>query len=201
MPGIFSSIDSYIKNVVRSYYSKEGKLPDWFPYVGEVVSFASVPSYQRYSFTKPQSGVTIRGVPDEVFQLEDGTYHIVDYKTTRLTAAQGGLFPMYEVQLNAYAYIGNRTFFSPVSALSLIYLDPDTDMASNPNLLSRSEDDLMLGFTLKVRGIDIKPDHFIEELLQRANEINEAGIPPEHTSACRDCELLERLIEIALLES
>jgi len=201
MPGIFSSIDSYVKKVVRRFYEKEGKLPDWFPYVGEVVRFASVPSYQRYNFTEPQSSVTLRGVPDEVFQLEDGTYHIVDYKTTRLTAAQGGLFPMYEVQLNAYAYIGDRTFFSPVSALSLIYLDPDTDLASNPNLLSRSEDNLMLGFTLKVRGIDIKPDHFIEELLQRANEINEAEMPPEHTSACQDYELLERLIEIASLES
>jgi hypothetical protein len=108
---------------------------------------------------------------------------------------------MYEVQLNAYAYIGNRTFFSPVSALSLIYLDPDTDLASNPNLLSRSADNLMLGFTLKVRGIDIKPDHFIKELLQRANEINEAEISPEHTDTCRDYELLERLIEIASLES
>lgn len=199
MPGIFSSIDSYVKNVVRQYYNKEGKLPAWFPYVGEVAELAKVPSYQRYSVTEPQSGVTLRGVPDEVLQLDDGSYHIVDYKTSRLTAGQGALFPMYEVQLNAYAYIGNRTLFSPVSSLSLIYLDPDTDLSSDPDLLSRSEGNLMLGFTPKVRGVEIKPDHFIEELLQRAAEIDVEEVPLEHTSTCRDCELLERLIEIATL--
>ncbi len=201
MPGIFSSIDSYVKNVVRSYYGKEGKLPDWFPNVGEVTNIMDIPSYQRFSIVDPESGVTLRGVPDEVFQLDDSSFHIVDYKTSRFTAAQGGLFPMYEVQLNAYAYIGNRTLFSPVSSLSLIYLDPDTDLSSDPDLLSRSQDNLMLGFTPKVRGVEIKPDHFIEELLQRATEIDTGEVPPEHTSTCRDYELLERLIEIATIGS
>ena len=106
---------------------------------------------------------------------------------------------MHEVQFNAYAYIGNRTFFSPVSSLSLMYLDPDTDFSSNPDLLSRSEDNLMLGFTPKVRGVEIKPDRFIEELLQRATEIDAEEAPPEHTSTCRDRDLLERLIEIVTI--
>ncbi len=199
MPGIFSSIDSYVKNVVRRYHERERRLPDWFPPVGEVASIAEIPSYQRYSFAEPKSGVTLRGVPDEVFQLKDGSFHIVDYKTSRLTSAQGGLFPMYEVQLNAYAYIGNRTLFSPVSSLSLIYLDPDTDLSSNPDLLDRSEDNLMLGFTPKVRDVEIKPDHFIEELLRRAAEIDAEEAPPEHISTCRNCDLLERLIEIVTI--
>jgi ATP-dependent exoDNAse (exonuclease V) beta subunit len=45
-------------------------------------------------------------MPDDVFELEDSTYHIVDYKTARLTETQDELFPKYEVQINAYAYIG-----------------------------------------------------------------------------------------------
>lgn len=201
MPGIFNSIDSYVKNVVGMYYSKEGKLPKWFPYVGDVVKVERTPSYQQFGTTDPQTGITLRGMLDHVFQLQGPTYHIVDYKTARLTAAQDELFPRYEVQLNAYAYIGNRTFFSPVSALSLIYLDPDTDFYSDPELLNRSDDHLMLGFTPKVKTVDIKPDNFIEGLLQRANEINEKEVPPEHTYAGQDCELLERLIGIATLGS
>ena len=201
MPGIFSSIDSYVKNIVRRYREKEGKLPDWFPYLGEVINLAEVPSYQRYAVTEPKSGVTIRGTPDDVLELKDGSFHIIDYKTARLTAAQGGLFPMYEVQLNAYAYIGNRTYFSPVSLLSLIYLEPDTNWTSDPDLLSRSEDCLMLGFTPKVKSVEIKPDHFIEGLLQRASKINGEEAPPQHTHTCKDYELLERLIEIATLGS
>ena len=55
--------------------------------------------------THEETGVTLRGVPDELLHLEDGGYHIVDYKTTRGSSVQHSLYPAYEVQLNAYAYI------------------------------------------------------------------------------------------------
>ena len=199
MPGIFSSIDSYMKNIVHRYYDKEQKLPEWFPPIGDVLKWEKVPSWQKFQIIDPQTGVTLRGTPDDVFQLQNYNYHIVDYKTARLTAAQDKLLPRYEVQLNAYAYIANRTFFSPVSALSLIYLEPDTDFYSEPDLLNRSDDHLMLGFTPKIKNVDIKPDSFIEGLLNQANEIDKQEIPPEHTYAGQDCELLERFIQIATL--
>lgn len=196
MPGIFSSIDSYVKNVVHRYYEQEQKLPAWFPYIGEVVKPEKVPSWQKFQIVDPQSGVTLRGTPDDVFQLQDSSYHIVDYKTARLTTKQDELFPSYEVQLNVYAYIANRTFFSPVSALTLVYLDPDTDFKLEPDLLSRSESHLMLGFTPKVKSVEIKAGSFIQELVHRANEIYEQDAPPTHTSGCENCQLLENLIRI-----
>ncbi len=52
----------------------------------------------------------------------------------------------------------------------------------------------------KLRSIDIKPRHFVENLLIRAHAINEEEVPPNHTSTCQDCELLERLTEIAMVE-
>jgi hypothetical protein len=45
-------------------------------------------------------------------------------------------------------------------------LDPDTDFDRNPSLLKRSYDGLMLGFTPKVKTVEIKPDGFVEELLR-----------------------------------
>jgi len=201
MPGIFTSIHSYITKVVHRHYEKEGKLPEWFPYIGEVVKLEKTPSYHQFKVTDPETSITLRGTPDAVFQLEGSRYHIVDYKTARLTATQDELFPMFEVQLNAYAYIANRTLFSPVSDLSLIYLDPDTDFESNPDLLSRSEDYLTLGFTPKIKPVEIKADSFIEELLHRANEISQQDSPPEHTYASQDCQLLERLVEVATIGS
>lgn len=196
MPGIFSSIDSYVKNVVTRYYEQEQKLPDWFPYIGEVAKHEEAPSWQKFQIVHPQTGAVLRGTPDEVFQLQDSSYHIIDYKTARLTAGQGKLFPSYEVQLNAYAYIANRTFFSPVSALTLIYLEPDTDFKSEPALLARSDSNLMLGFTPKVKGVEIKPDSFIEELIYRANEINEQDAPLSHIPGCENHQLLENLIQL-----
>ena len=199
MPGVFSAIDSYIKNLVYQYYDREGRLPAWFPPIGNVLTWEKVPSWQKFQVTEPRTEVTLRGTPDAVFQLLDSSYHIVDYKTARLTAAQDKLLPRYEVQLNAYAYIANRTFFAPVSALSLIYLEPDTALHSAPELLNYSDAHLMLRFVSKIRSVDLKPDSFIEGLLNQANEIDKLEAPPVHTYAGQDCELLERLIQTATL--
>ena len=204
-PGIFSSIDAYVKRVVHRYFERERRLPDWFPALrlgsghasGQVVGLEQVPHYTKFSVTDPKSGVTLRGEPDDVLRLEDSQYHIVDYKTARFSANAGAMYPVYEVQLNAYAYIGQRTLFSPVSGLSLIYLDPDTDLDSFPEWLNRSEGDFTLGFTPKQRLVELKPDSFVEELMRQASEIAGSEAPPEPASGCRDCDALEQLLELA----
>ena len=92
----------------------------------------------------------IRGVPDEIFHLEDGSYHIIDYKTSRYSRAQGYLYPSYEVQLNAYAYIASKIGLKPISYLTLIYLDPDTDIVEKSQWLQRSNEEILMGFTQRV---------------------------------------------------
>ena len=90
--------------------------------------------------------------------------------------------------------------FSPVSGLSLIYLDPDTDLDSFPEWLERSEETFTLGFTPKLRPVELQPESYIEELLQRAEEIHAADTPPEATPGCRDCQAMEKLMGLAELE-
>ncbi len=196
-PGIFSSIDRYVKNVVHRYFENEASLPGWFPTSERVVGLEQVPHYSKFLVTDPKSGVTLRGEPDDVLRLEGNAYQIIDYKTARFSDGADALFPLYEVQLNAYAYIGRRTLFSPVSGLSLIYLDPDTDLDSFPEWLERSEETFTLGFTPKLRSVELQPESYIEELLQRAEEINAADAPPEATPGCRDCQAMEKLMGLA----
>ena len=62
--------------------------------------------------------------------MQDGSHLIVDYKTAKFTAHQDELFPMYEVQLNAYAVIGEQKGIAPVSGLALVYTEPVTDDAT-----------------------------------------------------------------------
>ena len=35
-PGIFSSIDSYTKNIVERYVEKNGELPEWMDSIGDI---------------------------------------------------------------------------------------------------------------------------------------------------------------------
>ena len=196
-PGIFSSIDSYIKRVVHRYFEREQKLPDWFPVPSPVVGLEEVPHYSKFSVTDPTSGVTLHGEPDDVLRLEGSGYHIVDYKTARFTSKAEGMYPAYEIQLNAYAYIAQRTLFSPVTGLSLIYLDPDTELDLFPEWLDRSQDDFTLGFTAKLRPVELEQDSYIEERLRQAGELYEKKTPPEPLSECQNCDALEQLMEVA----
>ena len=196
LPGIFSSIDGYVKNVVRGHFDANRRLPAWFPDVGDVATYESGLHWSRFQVTDGRSGATLRGVPDEVFRLRDGTYHVIDYKTARLSAAQDSMLPRYEVQLNAYSYISARIGIAPVEALTLLYLDPDTDLASSPQWLRRSHDDFLLGFTPKVKSVEIRPDSFIEDLLTQAASIHRLSIPPTPAGSCHNCTAVVNLVQL-----
>ena len=197
LPGIFSSIDSYVKNVVRRYFDTNMRLPKWFPEIGCVVGYEDKLHWSRFHFVDQESGLKIRGVPDEVFHLKDGSYHIVDYKTSRYSRAQGYLYPNYEVQLNAYAYIAERINLAPVSALTLIYLDPDTDIVENSQWLQRSNDEFLLGFSPRVRTVDVRSDSFVEDLMAEAARIYKLSDAPAPKDKCKNCLAVEELVGLA----
>jgi len=136
-PGIFSSIDSYNKRVVHGYFDREGAMPSWLRGLGDVKGYIDPPSYQKFSHVDPGTGVTLRGTPDGVFQMRDGSYTIVDYKTAKYTPGQEKLLPLYRAQLNGYAYLGNRLNLNPVSQLALVYMEPvtDQDTAATPEVV------------------------------------------------------------------
>ncbi len=196
-PGIFSSIDRYVKRTARHHFDSDGALPAWFPPVGDVEGMETVPHYTRFVATDPKTGVTLRGEPDEVLRLKGSTYHILDYKTARLTTSAESMFPRYVAQLNAYAYIGSRHAFSPVSGLSLIYFEPDTDVEADPSLAVRTQEEFLLGFTPKLKTVDIKPDSFIEGLLRLARDILEPETPPEGNAGCKECQAVAELAKMS----
>ena len=121
---------------------------------------------------------------------------IADYKTARFTEYQDNLFPMYEAQLNAYAFIGERCGFSPVTALALIYTEPDTDERSAAKDGQTLPDGFRMDFVARILPVKIDPD-LTPSLSHRARELVDLEHPPEGRPACRDCELLKGLIEVA----
>ena len=86
-----------------------------------------------------------------------------------------------------------------MTGLSLIYLDPDTDLDSFPEWLDRSQDDFTLGFTAKLRPIELRPDSFVEGLLAQANELYELKTPPTGRAGCQECLAVEGLVELTRL--
>ena len=195
-PGIFSSIDSYTKKITNMHYQQHERVPDWFGGFGSLGKPIKVPHYSKFYITDPESNILLTGAPDEILSKTDGSYFIVDYKTARFTGAQDKLLPMYEVQLNAYAYIGERVGFKPVSGLGLIYYEPLTGISVDELDSFILDEGFSMHFSGKLLPIDLSPDNILP-LLNRVREIYELPQTPNGVEGCKDCQLLDTLLSIA----
>jgi len=195
-PGIFSSIDSYTKRVVYCYFDDHECFPSWLSELGELVSYKAPPHYSKFTTIDKVSGATLWGTPDGIFTKKDGSHVIVDYKTAKYTGNQDKLMPMYEVQLNAYALIGEVSgMFKPVSALALIYMEPVTHDDAVADGANHRHDGFAMGFSASVHKVELKTD-MISALLKKANDIYKLDGPPNGGLGCKDCESLGTLVNL-----
>jgi CRISPR/Cas system-associated exonuclease Cas4 (RecB family) len=191
--GIFSSIDAYTKSVVAKHFERHGRLPDWLAAVGDVKRLVKVDSS---GFRVEKDGVTFTGIPDELFERPDASYGIIDYKTARYTGTQDALMPVYEVQLNGYAYIAEAIGYKPVNDLYLAYFEPPQHERFD-ELTGRhtTREGFEMPFTSIIHRVR-KDTKEIERLLERASRIYEMKKPPEGKEGCEDCARLEELVKL-----
>ncbi len=196
-PGIFSSIDSYTKQMVHRWFdSHEGQCPSWMECLGDIAGYIEPPTYKTFNVVHLESNVLLTGTPDCVLKRSDNSYMIVDYKTARYTDTQDTLMPMYEVQLNAYAYIGERCGLKPISDLALIYMEPLTGQDAVRDATNHKNDGFAMGFKANVHKVGLKPN-MIPSLLEKTREIYDLPSAPSGCNGCKDCQLLDNLIQVA----
>lgn len=180
-PGIFSTLDAVTKRNVHSCFSENKTFPSWLS-VPDAVEVEEGDIY--FKLPIKDKGWILTGKPDDIFKLKDGTYHIVDYKTAKFTGRQDELFPMYEIQLNAYAYLSEAYGLEPVRRLSLIYCQPNESLDDYGNF--------RLTFQTYYLEVPLKPEKVLE-LLARAREIVDRAEIPESRIDCKGiCKWAER---------
>ena len=197
-PGIFSSIDRYNKLIVHSHFDREGRAPSWLQELGDAESYVAPPHWSKFSIVDERTGVTLRGEADGIFRMADGSHTIVDYKTSRYTPGQEAMFSLYDAQLNAYAYIGERQNLRPVTRLALVYMEPLTQetTASKPEMVD--EDGFSMGFKATIVPVELRPDRLIPQLLDRAKAMYELQEPPTGLRGCKDCRAVADLATAVL---
>lgn len=193
-PGIFSTFDVYTKRIVHGCFDQTGAPPAWLAELG-VVGYVEPPHFSRFNLVNERYGILLTGAPDAVFVREDGSYLIADYKTAKFTHAQDSLLPTYRVQLNAYARIAEACDFSPVSALALIYLEPQTG------------DDVEVADGCREYGFDISfaahvlpvalDAGLVNPLLARVRELADMPLAPPGHPGCKDCARIAGLLSLA----
>ncbi|MDG7042944.1 MAG: PD-(D/E)XK nuclease family protein [Nitrososphaerota archaeon] len=168
-------------------------MPSWLGGIGDVKTLVEVPQ-RGYSITR--GSITITGIPDQPFQRNDGSYGIFDYKTAKYSAGQDRLMPIYNVQLNGYAYMMEELGMKPVNSLYLVYFEP-------PSL---DEFEKMVGEGINKEGFEMpfrpviheitRNFKMVEELLQKAIKIYNLNKPPNGRTGCPDCKRLNELIRL-----
>ena len=192
-PGIFSSIDSYNKRIVHSWFDKHRSPPDWMKPLGDIINYKEPPHHSKYRFLDPSTNVLLTGSPDGIFILRNGSHLIVDYKTAKFTGTQDQLYPMYEVQLNAYALIGESLDLNPVSGLALIYMEPITDSIAAAQDENQREYGFSMGFSATIMEVMLDLG-LLRPLLSKTKEIFNLDKSPEGRPGCKDCRSLKEIL-------
>ncbi len=191
-PGIFSSLDSYQKKIIHSYFDKHRHLPPWLQSLGQGTPM-DIPSLSEFRYHDSATDILLTGVPDELLQMPDSSIFIGDYKTAKHTGNQDALLPIYTTQLNGYALITEHIGVGEVSGLGLIYFEPQTDIDGIDVDALINSAGFNMKFAAKILPIELNLD-MIPPLMQRVRQICDMDAAPEGRTGCKDCGLLNELM-------
>jgi len=184
LPSIFSKIASLLKNHYDGKHTSElhAALPPGTVSYGEKNVRSGIIQLPNHKAT-----CYISGRFDIVVSFDDGTYGVIDFKTSNPESDSANL---YSRQLHAYAYAlehpaTNALALSPVTKLGLLYFYPES---VNQQSIER------LSYEAEITWIEIRKDEedfleFIDEVLN-VLELPEA---PECSPNCQWCGYLSKL--------
>jgi len=196
MPGIVSQVDRYTKRVVNTHLQSNGSLPPWLAdalrgsFLG--LNFQSLRHINpaRWQISLFDDRCLLVGEADAIWEFPDGSWFIADYKTASWTQTQQNLLPLYEAQLNAYAYLAQQKFHKTVVGLALIYFEPEHNIPDASQLLQRTGGQMMLGFKCIVVPVPLKPTIWVRHLCWRVFQILSSPSPPTGKQNCQGCQAL-----------
>ena len=177
-PKIFSKIDLLMKDIYLGHSTKKlsPNLPEGKTIMsGRWVTSAPIPAADG------KHASYIQGIFDTVVQFDDGTYGVIDFKTSQ---AKMEHVEFYGRQLMAYAYAlehpaPGKLHLGPVSRLGLLYFEPQDMLETPPNQLD------LLGPT---KWVEIAPDEgrFLE-FIGVVNDMLSQPEPPAANPKCAFC--------------
>ena len=83
-----------------------------------------------------------------------------------------------------------------MSGLALVYTEPVTDDDTARKDANQTDSGFLMEFSAHIRPVDLAPDK-IPLLLAKVREIYDLKRPPNIVEGCKDCALLQNLIEVA----
>jgi hypothetical protein len=186
------NMDRFEKRLVASHHAEKGRLPKWLSSLGctEPVGF---PAKMQMDF--PKYGITLVGMPDDLFRMKDGDLYLVDYKTARCKGEDDPFMSTYVVQLLGYAILLERQNVGKVTKAALIYFENQLSNFQEEPLGLLSDEGLTVPFAVKIHEVELDRRSF-EPMLQRYRELADTPSPPTGRQGCKNCAKLQKLFEM-----
>lgn len=193
--GVVSSLDSYEKKVINNWVfmrKQGGRVPEFFNML-DVTGSMKPPHWSKFKCEVPKHGITMTGMCDAIFILNNGHLHITDAKSAKWTENQKKILPLYNAQLNGYAYIASKDAgLPPVDSLSLIYFQPQNSDAEAES--NTAEFGFHMAFKPKFVPVEIDIKS-LDPLLERVRQIYDGDLP-DSAKGCKDCVALNDVVSV-----
>lgn len=185
-PSIFTRIDGLMKEFFYQLPSEE--ISPLLP-PGNVAYANKWVNSEIISFTHRNTGCFIQGIFDTVLAFSDGSYAVIDFKTTQPKKEH---IAFYSRQLHAYAYAlehpkGDSFSLKPISTLGLLCVEPVTMNRSQENNLALQGE---------VSWLEVPKDEsefliFLDGVLS----VLDSEVPPAKNPDCGFCNYRENARE------
>lgn len=181
---------------ITHHLEKNGCLPKEFSPFCDISTRADFPHHWSKFRYEHKSGVTLYGVPDEIFTLADGSLCVIDHKSA-INKGEGDPFlPIYHAQTIGYADIAqNGLKLGNVTKAGLFYWEVLKDEAVADPAGHYEKGKVWVPFRPKPLEFDVD-FAFLDSPLKEAKKLWRADAPPAGREGCSDCVKLKALFEL-----
>jgi hypothetical protein len=192
MPGIMHNLDRFEKLLVQAQFKAKSIAPKWLSSLGcvEPVAF---PAKMTMEF--PKYGLTLVGMPDEVFCDADGSLILVDYKSAKCKGDDDPFMSCYRTQLLGYTILLEHHRIGTVKKAALIYFENLLADYKEKPLDLLTNDGMRVPFAVKIHEVEIHRKA-LEPMLKAFRAYADAATLPEGREGCKICERLHVLFDV-----
>lgn len=188
-PTIFGTIDRAMKQAFQGHHPQEisPTLPS-----GKLVFTESMLTSAPMQLPGANQQLILRGKLDCLAQFDDGSYGVIDFKTSEPKEAH---VSFYGRQLQAYAHClenpaPQSLSASPISILGLLYFIPRPSENAQPSSFG-------IGGRLDWREVP-RDDTAFKAFLTQVTNVLSAGDPPAPSESCKYCQYRNEARETGL---
>jgi hypothetical protein len=193
---IFNDLERAQMAVVGDLLQKNRELPEEFAPFCDLVDRVEYPRNWRKFKHILDSGVELYGVPDDIFNVSDGSIAIIDHKSAHPREGKDPYLPCYQTQVIGYALIAEFGLnLGCVSKAGLFYWSAQHEAVISEPGKSYHHKKLWMSFVPKPVAFDI--DYaLLDAPLKEAVRLWDENTPPERSDGCKDCKKLDALMAI-----